>query len=36
MSLAFMIGAVVVTLIGNIVIFRYLVNQPIDLPSIEE
>jgi hypothetical protein len=30
MSLAFLIGAVVVTVIGNIAVLRYLLTRPLD------
>ena len=35
MSLAFLIGAVVVTVIGNIVVFRYFLKLPLDVPFEE-
>ena len=31
MSLAFLIGAVVLTVIGNVALLRYLVTRPIDV-----
>jgi hypothetical protein len=31
MSLAFLIGAVVLTVIGNVALLRYLVTRPLDL-----
>lgn len=36
MSLTFMIGAVVVTIIGNLVILRWLLTRPLDLVTFEE
>lgn len=35
MSLAFLIGAVVLTVIGNIVVFRLLLRLPLD-PTFED
>lgn len=35
MSLAFLIGAVVVTVIGNMVVLRYLLTRPLD-PTFED
>jgi hypothetical protein len=31
MSLAFLIGAVVLTVIGNVAVLRYLMTRPLDL-----
>ena len=31
MSLAFLIGAVVLTVIGNVALLRYLVTRPLDV-----
>ena len=31
MSLTFLIGAVVVTVIGNVAVLRYLLTRPLDL-----
>jgi hypothetical protein len=36
MSLAFLIGAVVVTVFGNMVVLRYLVTRPIDPTLFED
>lgn len=35
MSLTFLIGAVVVTVIGNMVVLRYLLTRPLD-PTFED
>jgi hypothetical protein len=35
MSLAFLIGAVVLTVIGNLGVLRYLIRRPLDLPFEE-
>jgi hypothetical protein len=35
MSLAFLIGAVVLTVIGNLAVLRYLMRHPLD-PTFEE
>jgi hypothetical protein len=35
MSLAFLIGAVIVTVIGNMVVLRYLLTRPLD-PTFED
>jgi hypothetical protein len=34
-SLAFLIGAVVLTIIGNVVVLRYLMTRPLD-PTFED
>jgi hypothetical protein len=31
MSLSFLVGAVIVTVIGNMVVLRYLLTRPLDL-----
>jgi hypothetical protein len=35
MSLAFMIGAVVLTVVANVVILRYFLRRPLDTPFEE-
>ncbi len=35
MSLAVLIGAVVLTVLGNLVVLRYLLSRPLD-PSLED
>jgi hypothetical protein len=35
MSLAFLIGAVIMTVIGNMVVLRYLLTRPLD-PTFED
>jgi len=35
MSLTFLIGAVIVTVIGNLVVLRYMLTRPLD-PTFED
>lgn len=35
MSLGFLIGAIVLTVIGNLAVLRYLTRHPLDLPFEE-
>lgn len=35
-SVAFLIGAIVVTVVGNLVVLRYLLTRPLDPTSLDE
>lgn len=35
-SVAFLIGAIVVTVVGNLVVLRYLLTRPLDPTALDE